>query len=47
VDAAQHRWRRIDGPHLTALIRAGAVFIDGDLQERSQTDQTHPEDVAA
>lgn len=46
-DAAQARWRRIDGPHLTALVRAGAVFIDGHLQERNQTDLTDPEDVAA
>ena len=34
VDAAQARWRRIDGYHLTALVRAGAIFIDGQLQER-------------
>ncbi|MGA7269477.1 MAG: IS256 family transposase [Acidimicrobiia bacterium] len=46
-DAAQHRWRRIDGPHLVALVRAGAVFIDGQLQERSQTNPPNPEDVAA
>ena len=47
VDAAQARWRRIDGYHLTALVRAGAIFIDGQLQERSHTDQSDPEDVAA
>jgi transposase-like protein len=47
VDAAQARWRRIDGHHLVALVRAGAVFIDGQLEERSSTDQTDPEDVAA
>ncbi len=47
VDAAQHRWRRIDGHHLVALVRAGAVFIDGQLEERSQTDQPDPKDVAA
>lgn len=46
-DAAQTRWRRIDGPHLVALVRAGAVFIDGQLQERNPTHQTNPEDVAA
>lgn len=46
-DAAQARWRRIDGPHLVALVRAGAVFIDGQLQERSETDLPDPEDVAA
>ena len=47
VDAAQHRWRRIDGHHLVALVRAGASFIEGELQERSKTDQPDPEDVAA
>ncbi|MDP3938253.1 MAG: transposase, partial [Deltaproteobacteria bacterium] len=46
-DAAQQRWRRIDGPHLTALVRAGIKFIDGEPQERSRNDQPHPEDVAA
>lgn len=47
VDAAQARWRRIDGHHLVALVRAGAVFNDGKLQERTNTDQPDPEDVAA
>lgn len=35
MDAAQHRWRRINGHELVALVRAGATFIDGKLQERS------------
>ena len=35
VDAAQARWRRINAPHLVPLVRAGARFIDGQLQERS------------
>jgi transposase-like protein len=39
LDAAQARWRRINGPELAALVRAGATFIDGKLQERS--DSTH------
>ena len=46
-DAAQARWRRIASPHLTALVRAGAKFIDGQLQERNQTDLPNHEDVAA
>ena len=37
LDAAQARWRRINGPELVALVRAGATFIDGHLQERSDT----------
>jgi hypothetical protein len=26
---AQQRWRRINAPHLAALVAAGARFIDG------------------
>jgi putative transposase len=37
MDAAQHRWRRINGHERVALVRAGATFIDGKLQERSDT----------
>lgn len=50
LDAAQDRWRRINAPHLVPLVRAGAVFIDGKLQERTpnQTDtDTIQENVAA
>ncbi len=35
LDAAQQRWRRVNAPHLVALVRAGATFIDGQLQERN------------
>ncbi len=37
LDAAQDRWRRINGHELVPLVRAGATFIDGKLQERSET----------
>jgi putative transposase len=37
LDAAQARWRRINGHELVPLVRAGATFIDGQLQERSDT----------
>jgi putative transposase len=37
LDAAQHRWRRINGHELVPLVRAGATFIDGKLQERSES----------
>jgi len=37
LDAAQARWRRLNGPELVALVRAGATFIDGRLQERNDT----------
>ena len=36
VDAAQNRWRRIAGAELVPLVRAGATFTDGQLQERSE-----------
>ncbi len=34
LDAAQQRWRRVNAPHLVAVVRAGGVFVDGGLQER-------------
>jgi len=45
VQAAQDRWRRVNAPHLVALVRAGATFIDGQLQERS--DEGNEGDAAA
>jgi transposase-like protein len=48
LEAAQVRWRRINGPELVALVRAGATFIDGKLQERSDaTDESTVEECAA
>jgi transposase-like protein len=48
LDAAQARWRRVNGPELVALVRAGATFIDGKLQERSDTTtEPAPEECAA
>jgi len=44
LDAAQERWHRIAGAELVPLVRAGATFIDGKLQERSDTtDTTQPD----
>ncbi len=37
LDSAQARWRKITGAELVPLVRAGATFIDGKLQERSDT----------
>lgn len=34
IDAAQARWPAVNGPHLVALVRAGAVFHKGKLLER-------------
>ena len=34
IEAVQDRWRADNGPHLVALVRAGATFINGKLVER-------------
>ena len=36
IEAAQARWRAINGPRLVALVRAGATFKNGKLVERGQ-----------
>jgi transposase-like protein len=41
IEAAQDRWRAVNGAHLVPLIRAGAVFHNGVLVER------HTDKVAA
>jgi putative transposase len=35
IIAAQDRWRAINGPHLVALVRAGATFKKEVLIENS------------
>ncbi len=37
VESAQARWRTITGAHLVALVRAGARFENGVLNERPVT----------
>jgi transposase-like protein len=40
IESAQQRWRAVNGPHLVALVRAGATFEKGVLIERpNQHDQ--------
>jgi transposase-like protein len=34
IEAAQDRWRAVNVPHLVALVRAGATFVNGHLVER-------------
>ena len=34
IEAAQTRWRMVNAPHLVALVRAGARFVNGKLVER-------------
>ena len=35
IESAQTRWRCINAPHLVALVRAGAAFVNGKLVERA------------
>jgi len=39
IEAAQDRWRAVNAPHLVALVRNGATFINGQHVERPE-DQT-------
>ena len=40
IESAQTRWRAVNGPHLVALVRAGAKFEKGGMVERpNQQDQ--------
>jgi hypothetical protein len=34
IESAQRRWRMVNAPHLIALVRAGATFVNGKLAER-------------
>jgi transposase-like protein len=44
IQAAQARWRAVNAPHLVALVRAGATFVNGKLVERPDE---HPRPEAA
>ena len=51
IESAQDRWRCVNGSHLVALVRAGAVFRNGVLIERAadpqQPEMDTPAEVAA
>jgi transposase-like protein len=36
IESAQRRWRMVNAPHLVALVRAGATFVNGKLAERPE-----------
>jgi putative transposase len=36
LEAAEQRWRKVNGPRLVALVRAGALFEGGKLVERPE-----------
>ena len=38
IESAQDRWRAVNAPHLVALVRVGAVFVNGKLVERPGED---------
>jgi putative transposase len=40
IEAASDRWRYVNGPHLVALVRAGATFEKGVLIERPDEAET-------
>jgi hypothetical protein len=42
IEAAQARGRAVNAPHLVALVRAGAIFVNGKLVERPD-EQPRPE----
>ena len=44
IEAASERWRYVNGPHLVALVRAGARFEKGVLVERP--DEAEMKDAA-
>ncbi len=36
IESAQRRWRAVNAPHLVALDRARATFVNGKLVERPE-----------
>jgi hypothetical protein len=44
IEAVQDRWRAVNGPHLVALVRTGATFVNGKLVERP--DEHHQPEAA-
>jgi len=47
IESAQDHWRMVNAPHLVALVRAGATFINGRLVERPSHDGEAAEPEAA
>jgi putative transposase len=39
MEAAEGRWRRLNGYHLVALVRAGARFVNGELVEANSEEK--------
>jgi putative transposase len=47
IESAQNRWRAVNAPHLVALVRAGATFINGKLVERPDDQDQQGDDQQA
>jgi putative transposase len=47
IESAQQRWRMVNAPHLVALVRAGATFVNGKLVEPQDQDQQGGDQQAA
>ena len=47
IMAAQDRWRAVNAPHLVALVRAGARFVNGTLVERPEDEPAETVEAAA
>lgn len=48
IQAAQNWWRKVNAPHLVALVRAGATFHQGKPLERpTEIIPTEPVESAA
>jgi transposase-like protein len=45
LEAAEGRWRAVNGPHLVALVRAGARFERGRLMERPEGKEAPEEEI--
>ena len=42
IESAQQHWRMVNAPHLVALVRAGATFVNGKLVERADDPPRKP-----
>jgi transposase-like protein len=47
LEAAEQRWRKVNGPHLVALVRAGVRFERGLLVERPAVERPAEEEVSS
>ena len=47
IESAQQRWRMVNAPHLVALVRAGALFVNGKLVERTDDQDQQGDDQQA